>query len=293
MNLNQLKMFHLAVKSGSLSAAARTLSVSQPAVTKALKKLQDYYGIKLILNSGNGITTTTAGDELFEITENLFSLEADAEELLDSYMDAANQRLNIASSESFGAYYLPDIIETLSDHFPDAEITLEMGTTDFVIEQIKNRQADIGFTSYRQTHPLLLFLPSFEENLQIICHPAHPIAQTPKIHPTDLNGCRLVRHEPGSFPHKTMSQLIEKYQLNVDARQYSLTSSEAIKAMVQKNLGVAIISQKTIAKELELGLLKAVDIDEPLVQRRFYICLRRNKVASKMLHHLTELCSSQ
>ena len=82
MNLNQLKIFYLAAKKGSLSAAAESLCITQPAVTKGIQRLQEHYEIKLFNRFGKKMALTDAGEVLYGIAESIFEMENQAEESL-------------------------------------------------------------------------------------------------------------------------------------------------------------------------------------------------------------------
>lgn len=85
MNINLLKIFYFAVKYGSISAAANALFVTQPAVTKGLQRLQDFYEIKLINLFGRKLALTDAGEVLYGIAEKIFDMEEQAEEVIRDF----------------------------------------------------------------------------------------------------------------------------------------------------------------------------------------------------------------
>ena len=85
MNLNQLKIFYLAAKKRNLSVAAAELFISQPAVTKGLQRLQEYYDLKFVDHIGKKLVLTDAGEVLYEIAEKIFELESKAEESIRDF----------------------------------------------------------------------------------------------------------------------------------------------------------------------------------------------------------------
>ena len=85
MNLNQLKIFYMTAKKGNLSVAAQELFISQPAVTKGIQRLQEFYDIKFIDHIGKKLTLTDAGEVLYEIAEKIFELESRAEESIRDF----------------------------------------------------------------------------------------------------------------------------------------------------------------------------------------------------------------
>ena len=85
VNLNQLKLFYLAIKRQSLSNAAVELNITQPAVTKGIQRLQEYYEIKFVERLGKRLVLTKAGTALYEIADKIFTMEKLAEESIRSF----------------------------------------------------------------------------------------------------------------------------------------------------------------------------------------------------------------
>jgi len=124
MNLNQLKIFYMTAKKGNLSVAAQELFISQPAVTKGIQRLQEFYDIKFIDHIGKKLTLTDAGEVLYEIAEKIFELESRTEESIRDFQQRKRGYIRILSSESFGDYYLPHIIISLSKAYPLVRISM-------------------------------------------------------------------------------------------------------------------------------------------------------------------------
>src|SRR4030042_2609769 len=98
MNLNQLKVFYLAAKHGSMSAAAEVLCITQPAVTKGIQRLQEYYDIRLFNRFGKKMALTDAGEALYEIAESIFEREHQAEETLRHFQQRKKGFIRILPS---------------------------------------------------------------------------------------------------------------------------------------------------------------------------------------------------
>jgi DNA-binding transcriptional LysR family regulator len=110
VNLNQLKIFYFAAKNSNLSAAADELYITQPAVTKGIQRLQEYYDIKFVDFVGKKLILTDTGEILYKIAEKIFEMESQAEESIRDFQQRQRGHIRILSSESFGEYYLPQII---------------------------------------------------------------------------------------------------------------------------------------------------------------------------------------
>ena len=186
MNLNQLKIFYMAAKNGNLSLAAQELFITQPAVTKGIQRLQEFYDMKFVDHIGKKLILTDAGEVLFEIAEKIFELENQAEESIRDFQQRKRGHIRILSSESFGDYYLPRIIIPFSKAFPLVRITMNILPTEQVVSHTATLNNDLGFISYPVEHNKLLVKEVLKDQLVIITPPGHPLTRKKKLAPGDL-----------------------------------------------------------------------------------------------------------
>jgi len=288
MNLNQLKIFYLAAKHGSLSAAAEVLCITQPAVTKGIQRLQDHYEIKLFNRFGKKMALTDAGEVLFGIAEAIFELENQAEESLRDFQQRKRGFIRILSSESFGSYYLPFIIDRFCRSNPKIRISVELLPTELIVEKTAALANDIGFISYPVAHAKLVSREILEDSYRIIVPAGHPLAVKPVIEPEDLAGHRLIVHEEGSAPRKSIEEYIRKHRIHVSI-PLELSNNEAIKTAVEEGIGVAVITRRVVSKELETGKLHAISLSDPDMKRKFYLIHHKDKYISRPLQNLIDM----
>jgi DNA-binding transcriptional LysR family regulator len=288
MNLNQLKLFYLAIKNQSLSNAATELNITQPAVTKGIQRLQEYYEIKFVERQGKKLVLTKAGTELYEIADKIFSMEKVAEESIRSFQVEEGSQLRIHASESFGAYYLPALINQFKALNPTIRVKVDILPTEKIIETTIGLQNEIGFISYPVEHKKLLLTEVLEEKLIIIVSPRHRLASMTELRPRDLEGRAMIMHEHGS----ALQIAAEKFlgQENVKISEYlEFSNNEAIKRAVAEGDGIALISEKVAAEEIMAGKLKAIPVAGPQITRTFYMIQSREKFISRPLADLLEM----
>jgi len=287
MNLNQLKIFYMAAKHGSLSAAAGALYITQPAVTKGIQRLQEHYEIKLFNRFGKKMALTDAGEVLYSIAESIFDMENQAEESLRDFQQRKKGFLRILSSESFGSYYLPFIINRFIQANPKIKISVDLLPTDLIVEKTAALANDIGFISYPVPHKKLYMREVLEDSYQIIVPPGHPLASKSVILPEDLERHPLIVHEKGSAPRVSTEDFIRRHNINVSI-PLELSNNEAIKNAVEEGLGVAVITRRVVSKELKMGTLLAIPLSDPAMTRKFYLIHHKDKYISRPLQSLIE-----
>jgi LysR family transcriptional regulator, transcriptional activator of the cysJI operon len=287
MNLNQLKIFYLAAKHGSLSAAAEQLCITQPAVTKGIQRIQEFYDIKFVNYIGKKLVLSDAGEVLYEIAEKIFEMENQAEESIRDFQQRKRGHIRILSSESFGDYYLPRIIINFSKTHPLMRISANILPTEQVVENTAALKNDLGFISYPVDHKKLIVREVLEDRLVIIVPPDHPLTQHKIIHPRDLAGQSLVMHEEGSAPRRAIDDLIQKNDVSVNI-PLELSSNRAIKRAVEEGIGIALISTNVAEEEIQTKRLKAIPLADPSMTRKFFIVYHREKYLSDSLQRFID-----
>ena len=287
MNLNQLKIFYMAARNGNLSLAAQKLFITQPAVTKGIQRLQEFYDLKFVDHIGKKLILTDAGEVLYEIAEKIFELESQAEESIRDFQQRKRGHIRILSSESFGDYYLPRIIIPFSKAFPRVRVTMNILPTDQVVSLTATLNYDLGFISYPVEHNKLLVKEVLTDQLVIITPLGHPLTGKKNLVPGDLEGQLLIMHEKGSAPRTAIEDYIRKTNISVKIA-LELSSNRAIKRAVEEGIGIALISRKVAGEELEAGRLMAIPLSDPSMTRKYYMIHHKDKYLSESLGNFIE-----
>jgi len=288
MNLNQLKLFYLSIKRRSLSAAAAELNITQPAVTKGIQRLQEYYEIRLVERVGKKLELTQAGQALYDIADSIFSLEKVTEERIRSFQVEQGQQIIIHTSESFGAYYLPAILHRFTSAHPAVNVKIDILSTEKVVETTLALQNDIGFISYPVRNAKLILQEVLEEKLVIIVAPGHRLALKVALTPNDLADESMIMHEQGSALQKAIDKITNEQDIRV-SKHLEFSNNEAIKRAVAEGDGIALISEKVAAEEIRTGKLIAIPLAGPPVTRSFYMIQRKDKFISRPLADLLDV----
>ncbi|MCE5242877.1 MAG: LysR family transcriptional regulator [Syntrophobacteraceae bacterium] len=288
MNINLLKIFYYAAKFGSISAAAEALCVTQPAVTKGIQRLHEFYGIKFLNLYGRKLALTDAGEILYTIAEKIFEIEKQAEELIRDFQERRKGHIRILASESFGAYYLPFIIIPFSSENPQIRVSVTLLPTELVVEGTAGLNCDIGFISYHVDHRKLVVREVLEDRIVVIVPPGHPLETKGVIEPLDLDGESIVTHERGSAPQRILQELIDTFHLNVNT-PLELSSNESIKRAVAGGLGISIVPQMVAGEEVQAGKLVAIPLSDTTIRRKFYLVHHKDKYFSESLQKLVDM----
>lgn len=288
MNLYQLKVFYFAAKYGSLSRAAEKLYITQPAVTKQIQQLQNYYGIKLLNRFGKKMVLTDAGKSLFSIAEKILELETRAEESIRDFQQLKSGHINIISSETFGAYYLPFILIRYIKKYPDIRISSNILPVDEVYQKVVSLNCDIGFVSYVIDDPRIIAQKVVEDSIVLIVSSSHPYSRKKVFYPSDLQDQIVVMHEEGSATRDIVDTFLRKNNVNVKIK-FEFSNNEAIKRVVENGNEIALVSKNTAIEEIKTKKLVAIPSADKSLKRNFFLIYHRDKYFSKHLKNLIEM----
>jgi DNA-binding transcriptional LysR family regulator len=285
MNLNQLKIFYLILRRGSLTAAAAELNITQPAVTKAVQRLQEHYDVRLLERAGKAWVPTAAGKALYRIAGRIFQLENQAEDSIRSFRKQGERRLRILSSETFGGYYLPEVINRYQSLHSDITVSVDILPNEKVVKCMASMDNDVGFISDPIRHKNLTLREVLGERLVLIAAAGHPLAKGWSLRPRDLAGQPIIMHEQGSAVQKAMDELLGRNRSR-STNYLEFSNNEAIKRAVADGAGVALISEKVAAEELRTGRLKPLTLATRPIRRTFFMVLHKGKYISPALKSL-------
>ncbi len=283
-----LRVFYYAAKLGSISGAAEALYITQPAVSKGLQRLQEYYEMKFINLFGRKIALTDAGEVLFGIAEKIFEMEKQAEEIIHDFQERKRGNIRILASESFGAYYLPFIIIPFQTENAGVHICASILPTELVVESTAALNCDLGFISYPVEHNKLVVREILEDRMVAIVPAGHPLAEKETVEPLDLEGQSIIMHEAGSAPRNIVDDLIKRYQLNIHTPM-ELSSNEGIKRAVAAGIGISIVSRNVAGEEIQSGKLAAVPFVLGEMSRKFFIVYHKDKYFGETIQNFVEM----
>lgn len=290
MSIKTLMIFVTVYKEESITAAANKLNISQPAVSLAIRELENEYSIRLFERVGRGIQKTSAARHLYEFASHITSLYME----MDLEFKKQNQTtpLRIGFSSTIGACLMPEIIHcfTTGDQIPMPYIKVD--TSEKIETAILENQLDLALTEGVSSSDKILTEPFANEQLVLVCSPTHPFAQKEKITLEDLREERFLLRENGSQTRKLAEAAFHLHDFLLRPVLES-TSSEAIIWGVHANLGIAILSERQVDEYLEKGTLLALSLKGIELKREYQIIYHQNKYLNPEMLRFMELVKSK
>jgi DNA-binding transcriptional LysR family regulator len=285
MNLEYLRTYIEVIRSGSFSEVAKKLSISQPAVSFQIQKLEQELGVRLIDRRQKTLMMTEAGKRLLAFAK-LFDKEHqtlmhDFEQLREEV--AGN--LAIAASTIPGDFVLPPILSEFKRQHPAVDIQVEITDSARVIEAVKSGEYDIGFCGISPEDRELEAVKIAEDEIVLIVFPEHPFAGRTRVPYLEVSAEPLIFREPTSGTQRSVEVFL--FNAGFDLSQCKPTlvlgTTEAIVTAVEAKLGIAFVSNLAIKKSIALGLVKEVRIEGVTLKRDFFCVYRKQRVVSRLL----------
>jgi molybdate transport repressor ModE-like protein len=167
MDLNHLRYFQAIASSGSITAAAKTLHVSQPTLTVAMQNLEERLGTTLLLRDRSGVRLTATGEELLRHAAEVFALVERAEAQIRGLEKDDVGHFVLGCHESLGAYFLPQFMASFLRQFPNIELTLWNGTSAAVQRSVVDRNVHFGMIVNPHPHPDLVLVEMFHDAVDL------------------------------------------------------------------------------------------------------------------------------
>jgi LysR family transcriptional regulator, transcriptional activator of the cysJI operon len=269
-------MFCLVVDEGSISQAARLSYVSQPAVTRQIHQLENYYGALLFDRTDGTMKVTEAGKMLYPYAKTIVHDFKRSREVIKQAMGEYEITLHLGASFTIGEYLLPSLLGRFKKEIPEMKVTLTIKNTPNVLEDLANDVIDLALVEGLVENESLLVEKFADDELILICSPEHPWAG--KVQVDELLNERMIMRESGSGTRLVVENILRQHGILEKINGYmELGSTQAIKGAVEAGLGISILPRLTVARELDLGVLKEVDIEGVTIKRNLWLVKKHQR----------------
>ena len=264
----RLQVFHAVAKHLSFTKAAEALFMTQPAVTFQIRQLEEHFNTRLFDRAHGRISLTPAGQLALDYAERILNLSAELDTRLKEIGGQVAGPLLIGASTTIAEFLLPQVLGEFKARFPAVVPRLFVANSEAVQGRIAERTLDLGFIEGESHLPSLITDVCCDDELQVVCAPAHPLAQLKRVAPKTLMEHAYVSREPGSGTREVIDSYLQKAGVAPDSLQVvmELGSPEALKGLVATGLGFTIMSRAIAALEVKLGRLVQIPLAPPLIR---------------------------
>jgi DNA-binding transcriptional LysR family regulator len=275
VDLAALQVFQMVAKERSYSRAAEKLFRTQPAVSIAMRKLEDWVGQPLFVRGSGARTLTDAGVLLLEYAERMLGMREEIRKGLRELRGLERGQVSLGVNESSIHALLPALDRYRRLH-PGVQIRVHRVFSRDVPRELLNHQLDIGVISYVPEERELTTAEFYRDALVLVVWPGHRLAKTRDVDVTALGEETFVAHIVESPYRQRVVQMFAKHKtpLRMDVE---LPTIESIKRFVEMKKGVAIVPRMCVEGELARGDLCELTIRQMRIERKLYLVYRQDR----------------
>lgn len=288
MEFSQLEFFVTVVEEGSFSKAALRVYRTQPAVSIAIRRLEEEIGSPLFERSQKTPVLTDAGELLYDYAKRILSLRDQTFNVVAELKSLRRGRVRIGANESTSLYLLPHLILEYRALYPDVMVEIFRQSSERLPREVLDRNVDFALMAFEPVDGDLESFPVLRDELVLITHPEHHLAKMQSVTVEELGNQPFLAHnvKTGSR-YKVMETFAQHHTpLNITLE---LATVETIKRFVQLKIGLAFVPRMCVSEELERGSLVSVPVEDLTYMRTLWVTHRRGMTFSHAAEAFLEI----
>jgi len=287
ITLKQLRAFVAVARTQSFTEACAQVYLSQPALSIAIKNLEEEVGGSLFSRTTRAIALTPEGEEFYPVAQKLIhDWDAALDDLQQRF--ALNRgRVVLATMPSFASSLLPEIIGDYRSLYPNVSVTINDVIAEDVVDMVRNGVVEVGITFDPGRSDDLAFAPLFDDRFVAVIHPHHPLAERSSVPWQELLKDDFIALQRPSSIRLLIENKLRQLGMQV-APEFETHQLATIGRMVATGLGVSAVPSLCIQQMRELGA-ECRELDTPVMSRPVGIVTRKRYPLSTAAQSLVDI----
>lgn len=277
MELTELQVFLTVAAEHSFSRAAQKLHRTQPAVSQAIRRLEEHLGERLFDRSSKDGKLTEAGRVLQDYAKRLMRLSEEAEGAIWELRDLRRGRVLIGANEA-GVHVLLPVIGRFRERHPQLQVDVRRVPSRQIGVEVAQGSLDFGVLSFQPAERNLNAITIGLDELVLLTPPNHPLASRKQVTMAEFGRQTVIAHNDPSPARERVLRLFERKHAPINI-QIALPSLEAIKRAVEMQMGVALLPRRTALAEIARGTLAAVRVPQVRQARQLRVVYRKGELS--------------
>jgi LysR family transcriptional regulator, transcriptional activator of the cysJI operon len=279
MQIDTLKIFMDLVETESFTKAAQINKITQSAVSQQISSLERLFKARLVERSKRQFRLTREGQIFYDYARQISQTFETLQSKMQEIKHILSGNIQVATVYSIGLHELPPYVRQFLKAHPNVNVHVAYRRSNQVYEDVLGNLADLGLVVFPQKTGHLEMIPLHKEDMALICHPEHPLAQKKRIKPKDLAGQKFVSFEGDMPTRRATDKVLREHGIRVQ-QVMEFDNVETIKRAVEIDAGLAIVPQSTVRLEVAKHTLVAVPFEGLDLERPWAVIYKQNKVLS-------------
>jgi DNA-binding transcriptional LysR family regulator len=282
LNLNKLEVFAAVVRTGSFSAAAQQLLMTQPAVSQHIHDLEASLGTRLFERGRSGVTLTPAGEQLREYTRAIFQLVAEAENAITDVENLVAGQMTVGATPGISVYLLPDPIQEFHSRYPKLQVSVQTGITSQIMEDLRLGKLELGLIEGELDEPVdaVLGVQMLDVVEQwVVVGPKHPWWGRAEVEIEELGQQTFVLRQRHSQTRIWLEGVFQQHNLHPRIAA-EFDNVESIKRAVINGMSITVLPDYAVQQEVEMRRLWLLHVAGRPLQRTLKIVWNKETYTS-------------
>ena len=287
MNFRKLKIFYETAKYLNMTKVAKEMYISQPSISQSINELELELNVKLFDRIGKKLYLTHEGEMFLNYTRRILNLYDESVKTIRDINLNEKGKLTIGASTTIGIYILPEIIRDFSNKFKDIKISLIIENTKNIEKLILENKVDFAFIE-GEIHSAEISKEVFwKDELVFICGEENTLKVYREISGKELEKQKLIMREEGSGTREHTELFLKKNKIKFNTFM-ELGNTEAIKKIVEANIGVGCLSYRVIKDKVKSKELYMFRLSEGKIERDLFLIFHSDKFISNNMKTFIE-----
>jgi DNA-binding transcriptional LysR family regulator len=280
MTLRHMKIFAAVCDCQSATAAAEKLGIAQPAVSLAVKELENHYGVRLFDRISHKLWITEEGKELLRFARRILSL-FDAAEYDIKSRDSFGA-LRVGSSITVGTCLMPEYVKRFRAARPKTRVLVTVDNSAAIEKKILKNQLDFALIEGVVHSPQIVSRRFMKDRLAVVCGAGSAFARRTELPPEELPNLPFILREKGSGTRELFDSALLTRGIKVTP-EWESVSTEAIVRAVSCGLGLSVLPFRLVERELARKSLAELHIKGLKFERYFSLIYHKDKHLSRSI----------
>lgn len=277
MDIHHIRVFAAVFKHKSFSIAAEELNLTQPTVSDHVKALEDELSCRLFDRLPRKVLPTKEAAVLIIKAQEIIERVEGFKDIIGEFRKDLSGHLIIGASTIPGTYILPGFAASFRRTNTSVLFEIVVSDSRAIIDKVAGDDLLIGIVGAKLESKQIDYKPFLDDELIVVASSSFDVKKSISI--KDITGLPIVMREQGSGTRRVVENILEKE--DIDFQHLNIVgifgSTDAIKQAVKENMGISIVSRRSVKDELKCGLLKEIRIKDADMKRQFYVITHRKR----------------
>lgn len=257
LNIRHYRVFQTVCQEMNMTKASQRLFISQPAISKTIQEIEDYYHVQLFRRSNKTLYLTTNGKRFYEYTCSILQMI----DRVDQSMREGGKKeyIYVGASITTGTSLLSGIVASYCGVNPNVRIVATVDNTDLIERKLVDHKLDLAILEGESYRHSLTLEPLGTAEIVLVVNRMHPLYHQETVRLDDLKGQDFIVREEGSKTRERFEEEMKKYSIHWTPI-WSCHNTQAIKNAVDAGLGIGVLSKLSVRKRLQSGQFRALEV---------------------------------